>query len=395
MEHLFARGLGLPPIATLLAAAGNDAAQKLRAVVRPDHNGAAVTHGDGAGLNACTGLNDGLLGVSFRTLALPIATDQHRATPGGARRVNQRAPVKHDQVAQNRGLPTALARAAARHIDQAIDPGDALIPTVDHHPTLAHADAARLHDAADIEYRIRKRPPCRSAQVHRAAIGLDAAQLLQAIAGFRRIGLEEDQAVAFDVDQHVVGCCHADAPAGGFDAAAVGDRGCDQRHGAAMGGDAALVDHGATGKVAVTGQVDAPGQEVAVGQAQAGRQQAAHVDARPGPEHHAIGVDQVDPAVGLHLPQDGAGVVADDSVEQGGGGRGLDDLHPLAGADGKALPVDDRLVAALVDQLRRRRLVLHAHLAGDHIAPSGQGPDGCAGQHHGGRQADAVQAEPP
>jgi len=244
--------------------------------------------------------------------------------------------------------------------------GDAGIAAVDDDAPVLHSQRAGLHDAAHVQHRVREGAACGGTQFHAAAVRLDAAELRQAVAGFAARGAEEDQAVAFDVDQRLLRRRQADAPAGRRDRAGVRDHRAGQHHHAARRGDHALVAHFAAlrrrGRIAAGTEAEAARHEVGRRQAQRRRDEAADIDPRARAEHHAVRVQQEDAAVGLHVAEDGRRVVAGHAVQQHGGAGRLVEANRLAGADREARPVDDGLLRGLGDDLLRRRRRLDRRL---------------------------------
>ena len=94
-------------------------------------------------------------------------------------------------------------------------------------------------------------------------------------------------------------------------------------------------------------------EEIVVADRERGGDEAADVDLRAGGEEDAVGIDQEDVAVGGERAADDGSFGARHAVEHDGGGVGLLEMHRVAGTDGEALPVDDRLGGGLVDGHRR------------------------------------------
>ena len=166
----------------------------------------------------------------------------------------------------------------------------------------------------------------------------------------RRVGdLVAPQAIAGGVDGETAGGAQLDAAPRGGDGAGIGDLRRRQHHRAA----GIRLQRAEVGDVALSrdrGETVAAGQIIAVGQGRTGQQQAGGADGAAGADGDAVGIKQEQAAVGLQLAVDLRGLAAGHPVEQGGGGRGLDEFHRFAGADGKIRPVDHRLRRGLGDR---------------------------------------------
>jgi hypothetical protein len=134
-----------------------------------------------------------------------------------------------------------------------------------------------------------------------------------------RVGLEEEQAVALDVDRDRVRRDHADAAAVGDDVAGVADARPGQDDGAARRRDRAFVAHFAALRRAPgidRGEAVAAGEEVAVGERQGRRDEPADIDPGVRAEHDAVRVDEENLPVADISPEDVRRVVAGDAVER-------------------------------------------------------------------------------
>ena len=154
---------------------------------------------------------------------MEIATDLDRAAARGTRGVDHAAVVEQHALPFDGGLSAVLAGVAARHVDLAGHGDDAFAAAVDDDPAFVAAEATRLDHAGHVEHGVGESAARFGAHLDRAAVGLDAAELLQAVLRVGGIGLEEDEAVAFDVDRHRVRGDQPDAPAVRVDRSGVGD----------------------------------------------------------------------------------------------------------------------------------------------------------------------------
>ena len=200
-----------------------------------------------------------------------------------------------------------------------------------------------------------------------------------------------EQAVAGEVQGHRIAGRQGDRTPVGDDHAIVGDPAAEHRHRAAIGEDAALVDH--RGGAALTLEAVLALVEILDRQIQGRRDQPADVDTGARTEQHAVGVDQEDPAVGVELAHDVRGVGADDPVERDRTGIRLPESDFPPGPDVETFPVDRQLAAGLVDDQAARTGRADMTVARDDVAGAGQ--VGCAGagcrQQQGQRQGGVTQ----
>ena len=165
----------------------------------------------------------------------------------------------------------------------------------------------------------------------------------------------------------------------------VADRWRQQGDETAGGGvDTAVVTDRAGSAVAV--EIEFAAQEILVRQGQAGRHQAADVDLGAGAEQEALRIDQEYAAVRRQLAVDARGIGAEHAVQRHRAGRRLVEAHRGVGADIEALPVQDRLRAALGD----RHLVAaagNAGLAGHQLRAARQGVE----RQFGGQRPASAQ----
>ena len=85
-----------------------------------------------------------------------------------------------------------------------------------------------------------------------------------------------------------------------------------------------------------------------------------------GADHDAVGVDEVDGAVGLELAVEEGGVGAEHAVEDGAVDARLDEAREVAGVDGEIFPVDDGGAGELLDGAGVA-LLTEGDLAGDDL----------------------------
>ncbi len=200
-----------------------------------------------------------------------------------------------------------------------------------HHPALGvHADGlgADLAGVADAP----------GEDLGRAALGQHPAQVEYLV--LRGLDLEHHVAGVQAGDGDLLPGRQQQAPAIALDDAAVLDvRGDQQDLTVAAGLDVALVEDLAAG--AVTLEVQAALEEVFVGHVQGGGDHAGGVDHRVRAEDDTAGVDQIYPAIGAQLAEDGRGVAAGDPVEHRAGAGWLQETGDLVEADAEGAPVDD------------------------------------------------------
>jgi hypothetical protein len=87
--------------------------------------------------------------------------------------------------------------------------------------------------------------------------------------------------------------------------------------------------------------------ELGVADVQGGGDKTSGIDDGPASHDNAVGVNQVNLAVGLKSAQKGRWIAADHAIEGGGSDAGLDKFGELAAAYGKILPVDNDPVAGI------------------------------------------------
>jgi hypothetical protein len=114
--------------------------------------------------------------------------------------------------------------------------------------------------------------------------------------------------------------------------------------------------------------------------------QVTYIHLRVAAKENTVGVGQEHTPIGLQLPHDAGHLITHDPIQHHAAAAGLHELHPIAGADGKALPVDDGAVALLLHQQRVGAWGADAGLAGLHHTARGQGRLG----HRGGQRCECA-----
>jgi hypothetical protein len=138
------------------------------------------------------------------------------------------------------------------------------------------------------------------------------------------------------------------------------------------------------GEVALLVAVDRSGLGADVA---GGGEESRSVDARMGAEQDAVAVDDEDAAIGGQGAVDQRGSLpADDAVERGRGAVRLIERRGLAGPDIERGPIDDGILARLIDDHHPGALALDAGGAAHHGAAIGAGVDRHRGERKDGRQ---------
>ncbi len=133
--------------------------------------------------------------------------------------------------------------------------------------------------------------------------------------------------------------------------------------------DAALVHHPIG---AAAGEMVVSGIEIPVGDVLRGHHQPADAHLRAGGKINPVRIDQEHLAVGVDMAVNFAGIRAQHAVQHHAAGARLAEVHRLAGADTKTLPVDNGIRAGLVDIERIGVLLLQVCLPADHLPTGGQ-----------------------
>ena len=180
--------------------------------------------------------------------------------------------------------------------------------------------------------------------------------------------LQGHQAVAGEVQCDCIPRTHGNRATRRSDGAAVGDLVADQRHVTAR----CSIYRTPVADAAGTGAAELQNVGVGVGVArvvvQGGGHDAPHVDLSTLAEHHTIRIDQKHLPVGIKLAQNLRPAVAQHPVHSDGRRIGLHEIDAFAAAHVKALPIQGRVLAGLMDGGRATRLV-DAGSAGHHLSP--------------------------
>ena len=100
-------------------------------------------------------------------------------------------------------------------------------------------------------------------------------------------------------------------------------------------------------------EVEFSGVKILIGDPERRRDKAAaHIDDAGFGDGNAVGVDEIDLAIGIQIAGNRRGRIARDTVEHGRSGIGLLEGHGIAGTDREAAPVDDRITARLRNRER-------------------------------------------
>ncbi|MEJ2362954.1 MAG: hypothetical protein P8Z75_16370 [Gammaproteobacteria bacterium] len=136
-------------------------------------------------------------------------------------------------------------------------------------------------------------------------------------------------------------------------------------------GDRARVGDAGIRRVRTLGEHIVARHEIAVTDVLGGGHQALHVQAGTGAEEHPVWVYQKNLAVRFQTTEDVRRVAANHPVQYHRRAIGLAELHILLRPDRELLPVDDRLLALLIDhrvvrvrRIDRRRSTHHLTTAG-------------------------------
>ena len=331
-------------------AARHDVAVEDGDAVGPDHHLAAIAQAHRTGIQRRTRRHPAHLCVVARPLALPVTAHQHAAAANIARGIQPGGAVQPNPLAQHLDLAAGLTHLATSGIQRSGHPGHAITATVDHDAPATVANTARLHHPFQVEHGVGKAGAGGCAQLGRAAVGAQRAQLLQPRDQAAVVaGVEEDQAIAFHVHLHLGGRCQADAA--GVDLPGLHQAGRHQHHAAVGRTDAPF---GAQRAGFTVGHIIAAEQQPARGQiltadAQRAGQQPAHIDLAITAENDAPRVDQPHRPVGLQPAQNLRRVTTDHPVDQHRVAARLGDHHALLRADGKARPVQAGPCTGLAD----------------------------------------------
>ena len=206
-------------------------------------------------------------------------------------------------------------------------------------------------------------------EYHSAAVGLHQAAVLHQCTHCALIHRHVEQPVAGHVKRDGLARRQRHRAQPRIDRAFVRNVSAQQGHIAARGGEVALIQHLAT---AVAGKLVTAGHEIGIGNIERGRHQACRVDRRTLAEQDAVRVDDEHFTVGRHIAEDGRCITAEHAVQGDRVAVRLDKLHRFALADIERAPVDDGVLAGLVDHGGAGRAV-DLGLARDDGAAGGPG----------------------
>ena len=183
-----------------------------------------------------------------------------------------------------------------------------------------------------------------------AAVGPDQPAVVGQAVEHALVDLHLDQTVAVEVERGGAARAQYHGAQRGRDRALVANGVAQQGHKATVGGsDAALVDDAARGTGAIAAERSCIATQAGVMQVECGGHQAADIDLGTGPEQDAVGVDQIDLAVGAQVAQDLAAVGIKNAVDGNGRGRGLHEVDRLLHGDVEAFPGQREVLAGLGD----------------------------------------------
>ena len=234
-------------------------------------------------------------------------------------------------------------------------------------------DAVGLHQPALIDHAATELRCGSGREVDLSPIGPDAAGLLNQGVEFPFLDFDQGRSTQVHPDFSTRG--ERDRSPWGHDTSVVDDLRSHQGHAASLGcADLAPVGHGLR---AVPSQAVLAGHEIGGPHAQGGGHQTAYVHLCGGSEKDAVGIEQIDTAVGAELPLDRGHIAAQHPIECCGLRVGLDESDGLARTDAETLPVHRHAWAGLSDR-HHLALRLHAALARHDLSARGQGATGLA-----------------
>ena len=228
----------------------------------------------------------------------------------------------------------ARVHRAGLHVAQQLD-GAAL-----------RVDGVRLDHAGIVHHGFQEVAGRLGGQQHAAPIGLDQAAIVDQRAHGAPVHRHVQQAVAGHVQRDGIAGRQRHRAQARADRAFVRHIGAQQGHIAARRADRALVQHLAR---AIAAELVLARHEVAVGNVQGRCHQARRVHGRALAEQHAIRVDDEDLAIRRQIAEYRRAIAAQHAVQRHRIAVGLLELHRFALADIELRPVDDGVLAALVD----------------------------------------------
>ena len=154
---------------------------------------------------------------------------------------------------------------------------------------------------------------------------------------------------AVKVERDLLARAHRKPAQGHGDRPRIAHRSAEQRDiGALTRADVARVGYGFGGPIAL--EIQPPGHEVRIGDIQrAGDKAAAGLHRTGAGDGDTIGVHKVNRPVRGDLTRYGRCGIASHAVQRGAAGVGEVEIHAVARANREVLPVDDRVLASLVD----------------------------------------------
>ena len=216
----------------------------------------------------------------------------------------------------------------------------------------ARIDGMRLDHAGIVDHGFQEIAGGLGGEQHAAAIGLDQAAILHQRAHRPLVHRHVQQAVAGHVQRDGAARCQRHRTEARLDRAFVRHIGAQQGHIAARRADRPLVQHLAG---AVAGKFVIARHEIGVIDIERGGHQPGRVHGRTLAEQDAVRVDDKHLAVGRQIAQDGRAVIAQHPVQGHRIAIGLHELHRLALVDIEVGPIDNRVLAALIDHRRAGR----------------------------------------
>jgi len=90
-------------------------------------------------------------------------------------------------------------------------------------------------------------------------------------------------------------------------------------------------------------------REGAVIQVEGRGDQASHIDFGAHAEQDAVGVDQINLAIGIQMPEDHAAIGVEDAVDRDRGRIGLNEIDRFLRCDIEGVPVEGEILALLLE----------------------------------------------
>ena len=348
-RQLGAAGLDLAAVAALGAAGGFQCAVHARQAARfldigPGDHGTALAVVGRRCIEHGTGGDGGLAGLfDRRVLALPATAHINLAAALGAGGVELSAAVDRHTIAGHDDL--AALGGVGRNIDTPSDLHTALVAHQRDQAVFTDIQGTGFDQSGVVDDGARQGFRGTGGQQDFPGIGTNGTAVFDQ--RLERTFFHFQLHRAAQVERHDTACAQQHIALVRGDVAFVDDFCSDQGNGAALCGiDVALVDHRCG---AVATETVIAGEEIFCGHVERGGHQAADINLCAGREQDAVGVDQEHVAVGFQCALDHRHIRAQHAVQGDGRRAGLDELDGVAFADGKALPVNGELVAALMN----------------------------------------------